>query len=108
MDQKYLDDKLTYVRDHFPQVAGRYVRGIDIYKANHWKHVAEDDRAVVVPSQSDPDAVHLVREEGAIIRCSCKDYYHHAPEVRGQKLCKHVIAAQLFWHNGPFPSEVQS
>ncbi len=103
MNDQYLAEKLVYVKDHFPQVAGRYEKGIEIYRANHWQHLANDDKAVIVPSQSQPNAVHLVTDEGAIIRCTCSDYYHNAPAIRGQKMCKHVIAAQIFWHNGPFP-----
>lgn len=104
MNASQLQERIDHVRESNPALVGRYERGAAIYKANHIM-VDQGDR-VIVPSESRPGRCYSVQIDHlnrAV--CACKDAQHGAPEIKGEKLCKHAIAAHLFLKNGPFAGE---
>lgn len=109
MNAQQLQEKIDRVKAmNNKPLADRYERGATIYKANHIKRVEGNEDFLAVPSSTNDGVAHLVQKEGAIIKCTCKDYHHNAPSVKGVKYCKHIIAASLLWVNGEYKEEVQS
>lgn len=100
MNARQLQEKIDYIIEHRPTLAGRYQRGAELYRTNHIM-VDQGDR-VIVPS-SKPGRCYAVQvDHRGLCACGCQDAQHGAPEINGEKLCKHAIAAHLFLKNGPF------
>lgn len=104
MNDQQLTTKIETAKERYPILSDRYQRGATIYRANHITRI--DENRAAVPSQTRPGHGHLVENVNGVIYCSCKDYDNKAPEVKGQKYCKHVIAFMLWRKNGAY--EVQA
>lgn len=104
MNEQQLVERIQTAAERYPQLAERYRRGATIYRSNHITRI--DENRVVVPSQTREGSGHLVENVGGVVYCTCADFSHKAPEVKGQKFCKHVIAVMLWRKNGAY--QVQS
>ena len=102
MNASQLQERIDHVKAINPRLAGRYEKGAAIYRQNHIM-LDQGDR-VIVPSETKPGRCYAVMVEPSsnLAYCGCKDAQHNAPEIRGERLCKHAIAAHLFLKNGPF------
>jgi hypothetical protein len=76
--------------DRRPELEGRAIAASSILMLGK-VHPIGPDRYEVVGTEAEPYIVDQAAES-----CTCKDFEHRAPEVRGSKCCKHRIAAWLY------------
>jgi hypothetical protein len=89
------------IAERRPELAQRAEKGATILITGKLSPLGEDRYEVV--SSDDDGTLYLVDQRAE--SCTCKDYQHRAPEVRGSKCCKHRIAAWLYVKLGaPRPS----
>lgn len=110
MDAQYLIEKLNQVKANHPELASRYQRGIEIYRAPaRVVEMGPDDEPGnnwLVTTAPGPKHRHTVHEtlDRRGLTCSCADYQYDAPQYGERRYCKHVIAVELLRHHGPFPT----
>lgn len=107
MNAQQLDDQMRRNIAQVRAIAGnpaasRYERGCEIYR-NGWIYEASEGEQVYQVRAREGHEPHTVRIEPNANTCTCEDFQFGAPEVRGQRLCKHIVAARLFAKYGDFP-----
>jgi len=100
MNASQLQERIDFVAEHRPALLSRYQKGAALYRANHIQ--IDQFGRIIVPATAAGHCYSVTIDAAGLAHCGCKDAGHGAPEVRGERLCKHAIAAHLFAKNGAF------